>query len=184
VSPRRPVLAVVGHGDPIDAATTSEAQAVGRLAIDAGFRRVTGGLGGGMAAAAVGARSSSRRQEGDIVAILPGRDAGAAHAESDIVIPSGLGLARNVLVVATADVVVVVGGGAGTLSEIALAWQLGKPVVALTSVEGWGAALAGQALDERRGAVIIEAANATQAIAAASAEAAVRDDHPGGRAGA
>jgi uncharacterized protein (TIGR00725 family) len=87
-----------------------------------------------MQAACRGARDAG----GTTVGILPGSDRDAANAFVDIVIPTGLGEARNALVVRAADALVAVGGGYGTLSEIALALKAGKRVVALDSwdIEG------------------------------------------------
>ena len=107
-----------------------------------------------MAAVSKGARSSRRWQEGDVIGVLPGLDPAEANPWVDVVVPTGLNHARNVVLVAMADVVVALGGGAGTLSEIALAWQHGKPIVALESGEGWAAILAGQAIDGRRQDVV------------------------------
>ena len=81
-----------------------------------------------MAAAGRGARSAGGR----VTAILPGTDRDAAH-EADAVVCSGVGEARNLAVVASADAVIAVGGGWGTLSEIGLARKLGRPVVLLDS---------------------------------------------------
>ena len=147
---RRAVLAVIGNGTPIDADTEQLCLELGRRAVDAGFRIACGGLGGVMAAVARGARGSEHRREGDVVGILPGYDGNAANPDVDVVVPTGLGWARNVLVAAMADVVVAVGGGSGTLCELSYAWQLGKPIIGLSAVEGWSRKLAGTRLDERR----------------------------------
>ena len=74
---------------------------------------------------------------------------GARDALGLICIATGVQMGRNTIVVASADVVIAVGGGSGTLSEMALAWQLGKPIVAFTAVEGWSANLASKLLDHR-----------------------------------
>lgn len=116
----------------------------------AGYRLCCGGRNGIMEAACRGARESEAWSEGRILGILPGLDDHDANPYVDIVIPTGLNLARNALVVTTGALVVALGGGAGTLSEIALAWQYGKPVVALDLGEGWSARLAGEALDGAR----------------------------------
>jgi uncharacterized protein (TIGR00725 family) len=75
-----------------------------------------------------------------------------------------MGIARNALVVRAADAVILVGGGSGTLSEAAFAWQLGKPVVALTPAGGWGARLAGARIDDRRGDQVLAAAEPREAV--------------------
>jgi uncharacterized protein (TIGR00725 family) len=95
---------------------------------------VCGGLGGTMEAACRGAKGGG----GTTVGILPGGDRSAANAYVDFALPTGLGEARNALVVRAADVVIAVGGGYGTLSEIALALRIGKPVIGLETwdVEG------------------------------------------------
>jgi uncharacterized protein (TIGR00725 family) len=70
---------------------------------------------------------------GTTVGILPGTDRGEANEFVDVAIPTGLGEARNALVVRAADALIAVGGGYGTLSEIALALKAGKRVVGLGS---------------------------------------------------
>jgi uncharacterized protein (TIGR00725 family) len=123
------------------------AEEVGRLLVDAGYRVLTGGLGGVMEAACRGARSSSRYQSGDTVAVLPGHDPGEANEFVDVAIPSGLDHVRN-SIVAHADAVIAIGGGAGTMSEICLAWIYKRLIVALR-VEGWSGRIADQRVDER-----------------------------------
>ena len=88
---------------------------------------VCGGLGGTMEAACRGARSAG----GTTIGILPGLDRADANPYVEVAVPTGLGEARNALVVRAADAVIAVGGGYGTLSEIALALKAGKRVVGL-----------------------------------------------------
>ena len=83
-----------------------------------------------MEAASRGARAAG----GTVVGILPGTDRSRANVHADITVATGIGHARNLAVAASGDVVVAVGGEWGTLSEIALAGVLGRPVVA---VSGW-----------------------------------------------
>jgi uncharacterized protein (TIGR00725 family) len=90
---------------------------------------VTGGLGGVMSAVSEGFKSSG----GTTLGILPTYNKADANQYVDIAIPSGLGLARNVLVVKSADVVVALPGSAGTLSEIAYCLQFQVPVISLGS---------------------------------------------------
>jgi hypothetical protein len=99
-----------------------------------------------------------------VIGILPGNDPAVGNRWVDIAIPTGMGHARNVLVVATADAVVAIGGGAGTLSEMALAWQLGRPLVGLL-VAGHSLRFAGQALDDTRSETVWPAEDADQAVA-------------------
>ncbi len=161
---RRRMVAVIGNGR---ASQEQEelAEAVGRELVEHGFRVVTGGLGGVMAGASRGARGAERYREGDVVGILPGDDSALANPHVDIVIPSGMGYARNVLVVLAADGVIAVGGASGTLSELALAWQLGRPIVALR-VSGYSGEFAGKSVDERQRSPIVAADTAEQAVAA------------------
>lgn len=118
------VVAVVGPGDA-DEVTLDRAAAAGAAVGEAGADLVCGGLGGVMAAACRGAKSVGGRTIG----ILPGADRAEANPDVDVVVPTGLGEARNAVVVRAADVVVAVAGGWGTLSEIALAVRMGRPVV-------------------------------------------------------
>lgn len=179
VPPRRYVLAVVGQGSDVGPTLEDLAQELGRRAVEAGFRVVTGGLAGVMEAVSRGARSAPCWREGDVVGVLPRYDRRDANPYVDLVIPTGMGIARNIIVVAMADVVVALGGGSGTLSEMAVAWQLGKPIIALPASGGWAERLAGESVDLRRSDVIHGAAGAEEAIAMALAFAAQRGVAPG-----
>jgi len=86
---------------------------------------VCGGLGGVMEAACRGAKGAG----GTTVGILPGTSRADANAHVDVALATGLGEARNALVVRAVDALVAVGGEYGTLSEIALALKADKPVV-------------------------------------------------------
>jgi uncharacterized protein (TIGR00725 family) len=90
-----------------------------------------GGLGGTMEAVSKGFKAAG----GTTIGILPGYDKNDANQFIDIVMPTGLGLARNVLVVKSADAVIALPGEAGTLSEIAYCLQFGIPVISLHSWE-------------------------------------------------
>lgn len=144
------MVAVIGAAD-LDPEYEEYAEEIGAAVARGGFGLVCGGLGGVMAAACRGARRELPEGSGRIVGILPGNDKRRANPWVEIAVPSGLGIARNVLVVATADAVVAVGGASGTLSELALAWQLGVPICALTVADGWSARLAGESIDDKHG---------------------------------
>jgi uncharacterized protein (TIGR00725 family) len=77
----------------------------------------------------------AKEADGLTVGILPGSDRSHANPFVDVALPSGLGEARNVLVVRAADVVIAVGGGYGTLSEIALSLKAGKRVIGIGTWE-------------------------------------------------
>ncbi len=104
---------------------------MGRLLARRGAVVVCGGLGGVMEAACRGAS----REGGTAVGILPGLDRGAANPFVSVAVATGLGEARNALVVRAADALIAVGGAYGTLSEIALALKAGKPVIGLGTWE-------------------------------------------------
>ena len=107
------------------------AEEVGRLIADAGAVLVCGGLGGVMDAAARGAESIG----GVSIGILPTDDRDLSSPHLTVAVPTGMGEARNALVARTADVVIAISGEFGTLSEIALALKMGKPVVGLATWE-------------------------------------------------
>jgi uncharacterized protein (TIGR00725 family) len=117
---------VVGPGDA-SAEQERLAEEVGRLLGGRGAVVVCGGLGGVMEAACRGARDEG----GTTVGILPGLDRGAANPHVDVALATGLGEARNALVVRAADALIAIGGAYGTLSEIALALKAGKRVIGL-----------------------------------------------------
>jgi uncharacterized protein (TIGR00725 family) len=123
---RTPYIAVVGPGEA-SAGELALAEEVGALLGDAGALVVTGGLGGVMEAASRGARSRRARTLG----ILPGEDRAEANGWVEVAVATGLGELRNGLVVRASDALVAIGGGLGTLSEVALALRLGRPVVGL-----------------------------------------------------
>lgn len=145
---RRPLIAVIGDAkvEP-GSAKDRLAENLGRSLVDAGYRVLTGGLGGVMESACRGARSSAKYLTGDTVGVLPGHDPSEANPFVDIAIASGLDHVRN-SVVAHADAVIAVGGGAGTMSEICLAWIFKRLIVGMR-VEGWSGRIAGERVDER-----------------------------------
>ena len=152
---------MIGNGTATEQGARAAEELGGKI-IERGWRLVTGGLGGVMEAASRGAHRAESYREGDVVGLLPGPDPRAANRWVDIVLPTNMGFARNVLVVSMADAVVAVGGGAGTLTEMAMAWQLDRPLIGL-QIEGWSAKLAGQAVDARPRQPILRARDAEQA---------------------
>jgi hypothetical protein len=122
-------VSVIGAGR-CDTALYALAEEVGRLVARRGATLVCGGLAGVMEAAARGAKESG----GTTIGVLPGHDRASGNPYLDHVITTGMGEARNLAVVSSGDVVIAIGGGFGTLSEIGLAGKIGRPVVILS---GW-----------------------------------------------
>jgi hypothetical protein len=123
---RPPRVGVIGSGR-CSREIYELAKEVGESVARRGAILVCGGLGGVMEAACKGAKAAG----GTTLGILPGTKAEDANDYVDIPIATGLGLARNILVVRSAQVLIAIEGGYGTLSEIAFALQLGVPVVGL-----------------------------------------------------
>lgn len=144
-------VAVIGSAS-CSQAVAVQAEAVGREIARRGAVLVCGGRGGVMEAACRGAKAEG----GTTVGILPGADRGEANRYVDIAIATGLGEARNAIVVRTADAVVAVSGGYGTLSEIGLALKMGRPVVGLDT---WELGQAGRAVE-----AMVRATTPSQAV--------------------
>jgi uncharacterized protein (TIGR00725 family) len=128
-------VAVCGDGDP-DTPYTGAAAEAGRRIAEAGAVLLTGGLTGVMLAATEAARAAG----GLACAVLPAANTASAIAPAQVRIATGAGEARNVILVRSADAVVAIGGGYGTLSEIAIARKLGVPVFGF---ETWSASRPG-----------------------------------------
>ncbi len=151
------MIAVIGNGfSEENTIEYQTAYGLGKLIIENGYRLINGGLGGVMEASSKGAMSSPLHQDGDVIGIIPGLNPVTANEYTDIVIGTGLGISRNIIV-ANSDAVIGVGGGSGTLSEIAFAWQLGRLVLCFRGSEsGWSSRLADEYLDERRDGLDID----------------------------
>lgn len=123
----RPVqVSVIGAGEA-EPELLEAAEQVGRGIAEAGAVLVCGGRGGVMEAASRGAREAG----GVAIGVLPTSDPDDGNAHLSHTIATGIGHARNLAVVASGDAVVAIGGEWGTLSEIALARRLGRPLVGL-----------------------------------------------------
>ncbi len=120
------LIGVIGVAEA-SAAENAAAELVGALIAESGHTLICGGRGGVMAAACRGAVRSG----GQTVGLLPGDDPAEANPWVTIPLPTGMGEARNALIVRAAAVLIAIGTGWGTLSEIALAAKIGRPVIAL-----------------------------------------------------
>jgi len=137
-----PYIAVVGPGGAtICAQRLALAEEVGAQLARRGAVLVSGGLGGVMQAACRGARSVG----GTTLGLLPGDDRAAANPFVTVAVATGMGELRNGLVVRSADALIAIAGGPGTLSEIALALKAGKRVVGLGTWQIDGVQVAGDA---------------------------------------
>ncbi len=112
---------------------------------------ITGGLGGVMKAASHGAHDAN----GLTVGIIPQDDASFANEFCDIVIPSGMGMTRDFLTALSADGVIIVGGGSGTLSEICASYMNKKPIVAIRNTGGAADRFIDGYVDHRKNVKII-----------------------------
>jgi uncharacterized protein (TIGR00725 family) len=151
-------ISVIG-GAVGDDEVLDQAEEVGRGIAEAGAVLVCGGRTGVMEAASRGASEAG----GTVIGVLPTSDPEDANPHVTHVIPTGIGHARNLAVVGSGDAVIAIGGEWGTLSEIAFARRLERPVIALGS---WP-------LRNRAGTDtgIVEAQSAAQAVEAALAAA-------------
>jgi uncharacterized protein (TIGR00725 family) len=161
---RRPQVSVIGYDSKVCTDEAYEAAyRVGTFLAKNGATLVTGGLGGVMEAASKGAHEL----RGLVVGIVPPDDATVANRYCDVVIPSGMGFARNFLVVNSADAVIIVGGGAGTLTEAAAAYGKGKFLVAVRGTGGVADGWAGRYFDERKTVRVSGADTPKEAVAMA-----------------
>jgi uncharacterized protein (TIGR00725 family) len=122
------LIGVIGSRD-CDADTYERARRVGELLAKGGFGLICGGLSGVMEAACKGASEAG----GTTVGVLPGEGTDSANPYVQLRIATGMGIARNVIIVRSSAAVIALSGGAGTLSEIAHCLQLGVPVVGLNT---------------------------------------------------
>jgi uncharacterized protein (TIGR00725 family) len=154
------VLVIGSDGDHCPQTTYDAAKEVGAQIAARNAITVTGGLGGVMEAACRGAKEKG----GMVVGIIPNEDMSYANPYCDIIIPTGIGFARNFITAYSADVAIVVGGGAGTYIEACVAYQKGKPIVALTGTGGTADKIADTFLDDRKTVKVISASSPKDAV--------------------
>ncbi len=127
------------------------AEKVGRLIASLGYAVVTGGRGGIMEAANKGAFQTG----GLSIGILPSDSFSHANKYCHIIIPTGMGHARNALTAMACDAVIAIGGGAGTLSELCFSWIYKKPIFVFPQFGGWAEKMVNSKIDERNDKEII-----------------------------
>ncbi|MGB4442033.1 MAG: TIGR00725 family protein [Coriobacteriia bacterium] len=155
----RTVIGVMGSGHPISDDARMLAYEIGAMIAGRGWVLLTGGAAVGvMDAASRGAHEAG----GLVIGVLKSDTGAETSTYVDVAIRTGMGDARNAINVLSSDVVIALPGGAGTLSEVALALKAGKTVVAL----GWDP---GRAMRAASGGLLAEAAAAEEAIAIVTA---------------
>lgn len=144
-SPVRPMQITVIGDSEADEAKYRFAEELGKRLAEEGCTVITGGRGGVMEAVNKGAAQAG----GISVGILPSNQLTDANKYCSIVIPTGVGHARNVFTALAADAIVTIGGGAGTLTEISFGWIHHKPIFAFPQFEGWSGKIAGAPMDDK-----------------------------------
>ena len=137
-------VVVIGASD--DNSFIDEAYKIGRYIASNGWVLISGGRGGIMESASRGAYE----ENGIVIGIIPDSNSDCANEYCNIVIPTGIGYARNMINVLSGDVIIAIGGKSGTLSELAYAWQFGKPIILCKFAHGWSENLSTIAIDDRR----------------------------------
>ncbi len=158
---RKAQILVIGYNS--DSCTRNAydvAYDVGKEVAKSGAILITGGLGGVMEAASKGARDAN----GIALGIIPFEEFSEANEYCDIVVCSGMGYARNFITAYSADGVIIVGGGIGTLIEAGIAYMKKKPVVAVAGSGGVADQYAGKYLDDRKLVKISSANSPKEAV--------------------
>lgn len=153
-------IAVIGYNKECTETAEKLAYEVGRSVASAGAVLVCGGLGGVMESACRGAKEAG----GTTVGIIPQDDFSHANKFCDIVICTGIGFARDFVVASSADGIIAIGGGVGTLIEMSVGYMTKKTVVAIEGSGGVAETYGGKYLDERNRIKILTAPDAERAV--------------------
>jgi uncharacterized protein (TIGR00725 family) len=145
--PRRIQILVIGFGkDHCPEVAYKAAYQVGLEVARRGALLISGGLGGVMEAASRGAKDGG----GFVIGIIPQDNKGAANEFCDAIIATGIGFARDFVTAYSADAIIIVGGGAGTMIEVAAAYQKAIPIIALKGTGGMADRLVDTYIDDRK----------------------------------
>jgi len=147
---RKKIVSILGGNSNVSSDALQLSEDLGKAIVDQGWLLCTGGRSGVMEAASKGGQKSDLWTGHQILGVLPEEEHVHGNPYLDVVLPTGIGLTRNALVVRFSDVCIAVSGGAGTLSEIALAWQFQRPIALMKYSGGWPSKLAETALDHRK----------------------------------
>jgi hypothetical protein len=157
------IIAVIGNADDshISKKAARIAHEVGEGIAESGSILICGGMGGVMEAACKGAIS----KKGVTIGILPFLDKKIANKFVSIPLCSGMAIGmRDSIMIHSADAIIAIGGGSGTIGEIALAYMYKKPMIAIAGTGGWANKLEGKYIDERMKTKIIRAKTAKEAV--------------------
>lgn len=158
---RKTQISVIGYNENICTAIARKiAYDVGKEIALSGSVLVCGGLAGVMEAACNGANDNG----GITIGIIPQGDFSFANKYCDIVIPTGIGYSRDFIVASSADGIIVVGGGVGTLTEVTVGYMLKKRMVAITGSGGIADSYGGKFLDERKRIMIQKTTSPKRAV--------------------
>ncbi|HEY7507608.1 MAG TPA: TIGR00725 family protein [Nitrososphaera sp.] len=158
---RRVQIAVIGYNkDRCTDAARKAAYEAGAEIARAGAVLICGGLGGVMEKACRGAKDNG----GLTIGIIPQDDPSHANRHCDVVISTGIGYARDFIVAGSADGLIAIGGGVGTLTELSVAYVMKKPMVAIKGTGGTADRYGGVYLDERKRAKILVVKDAKTAV--------------------
>jgi len=159
--PKKIQILIIGHNESgITPETAKLAYDTGMEVAKSGAVLITGGLEGVMKAACHGAKDAG----GLTVGIIPQNEPSFANEYCDIVIPSGMGLARDFLNALSGDGVIIIGGGSGTLSETCAAYMYKKPIVAIKNSGGIAEKYVDQYLDHRKNVLITGVSSPKEAV--------------------
>lgn len=158
---RRKQILVIGYGkDHCPESAYEVAYQVGLQVAKHDLILLTGGLGGVMEAASRGARDGG----GFVIGIIPQDDKEQANDYCDAVIATGMGFARDFITAYSADAIIVVGGGAGTLIEVSAAYQKKIPIVAVKGTGGVADRVADTYIDDRKTERVFGESDAAKAV--------------------
>jgi uncharacterized protein (TIGR00725 family) len=154
-------IAVVGYNkDRCTEQARILAYEVGKEVARAGAVLVCGGLGGVMEAACKG----SKENNGFTIGIIPQDEFSFANGFCDVVICTGIGFARDFIIASSSDGIIAIGGGVGTLIEMAAGYMIKKSIVVIAGSGGVADTYAGKYLDERNRVPILVAKDARSAV--------------------
>ena len=157
---RRLQIAVIGYNKECSDIARKTAYEVGSKVAAAGAVLVCGGLGGVMESACRGAKDNG----GTTLGIIPQEEFSYANEFCDIVVCTGIGFARDFIVASSADGIIAIGGGVGTLIEMGVGYMTRKTVVAISGTGGVAEMYGGKFLDERNRVQILVAPDAGTAV--------------------